>query len=83
MSYSDSVRDYCIKHFIASARVRGGETVSIRAGDVHTALAFKNRLPLVCSALGATVFETLANVERLGIAGPSNGANAVFTFRIK
>jgi hypothetical protein len=46
--------------FIDPARSRGETTVSIRPSDVHSALAVKNCLPLVCSALGAAVFERLA-----------------------
>ena len=60
MTHADRVREYCKAHLIQPARARGDTTVSIRAGDVHAALGFKNRLPLVCSALGATVFEQFA-----------------------
>jgi len=83
MNQADRVRAYCKSGIIEPARARGDETVSIRAGDVHSALGFKNRLPLVCSALGTTIFEESARVERIGIKGPMNGANAVFTFRLR
>lgn len=83
MTHADRVREYCKTQFIDPARTRGEVTVSIRAGDVHSALAFKNRLPLVCSALGTTTFERVAKVERIAIEGPTNGANAVFKFRLK
>jgi len=83
MSYADRVREYCKAKIIEPARARGDATVSIRAGDVHAALGFKNRLPLVCSALGTTLFEDWARVERIAVEGPLNGANAVFTFRLK
>jgi len=43
---------------------------------------YKNRLPLICSSLGTHKFEELANVERLNIFGPTNGANTEFHFRI-
>jgi hypothetical protein len=45
-------------------------------------MGLNNRLPRVCSALGTTTFERFASVERVGIEGPTNGANAVFTFRL-
>ncbi len=82
MTHADKVRTYCKEQIIEPARARGQGTVSIRAGDIHSALGFKNRLPLVCSALGTTAFERLAAVQRVGIEGPTNGANAVFTFRL-
>jgi hypothetical protein len=56
--------------------------VSIRAGDVHSALGFKNRLPLVCSSLGTKIFQDLCGIERTAVDGPLNGANATFTFRL-
>ena len=83
MRHADRVREYCKDKYIDPARARGATTVSIKAGDVHTALGFKNRLPLVCSALGANVFEQFAQVERIAVDGRTNGANAVFTFRLE
>lgn len=83
MTHADRVREYCKAQLIDPARARGQTTVSIRAGDVHSALGFKNRMPLVCSALGTIAFEEVAKVERVGIDGPTNGANAVFRFRLK
>ena len=83
MNHSDQVRNYVLLNYITPARKRGDATVSIRAGDIHRELNFRNRLPLVCAALGAHVFEEMANVERMSITGPVNGANAIFTFKIK
>ncbi len=83
MSFADDVRNYCIENFIIPARSNGIASVTIRAGDIHSALGYRNRMPLVCGALGAKVFETTAFVERTSISGPSNGANAVFVFKIK
>src|SRR4051812_1402258 len=48
MSHADDVREHCRAHYLEPARARGESTVSIRAGDVHSALGYKNRLPLVC-----------------------------------
>lgn len=82
MSYSDDVRNYCKDKIINPARYCGENKVVIRAGDIHTAMRYKNRMPLVCAALGATKFEEIAGVQRLSLTGPTNGANAIFTFRI-
>lgn len=72
MTQSEQVRVYCIQHYVESARVR----------DVHRALGFKNRLPLVCSSLGATKFEETARVRRIAIEGPMNGASTTFRFEV-
>ena len=82
MTHSDRVRAYCLEEYVEPARARGEESVEIRAGDVHRALEYHNRMPLVCSALGSLKFENEARVERVSIKGPLNGANTVFTFRI-
>jgi 5-methylcytosine-specific restriction protein B len=79
---SDQVREYCKSSYVDPARRSGFKLVSIRAGDVHRDLKFKNRLPLVCAALGSNVFQEMCQVKRKSIDGPSNGANAIFTFEL-
>jgi hypothetical protein len=81
MSHADTVREYCRVQFVEPARARKEETVTIRAGDVHSAIGFKNRMPLVCSSLGTKLFEDHCGIERIAVHGPLNGANAIFTFR--
>lgn len=60
----------------------GVSEVAIRAGEVHRALGYKNRLPLVCSALGAAVFEESARVQRIGVEGPLASTTTVIRFRV-
>ena len=81
-AFADEVREYCAEHYIRPARESGQNEVSIRAGDVHTALGYSNRLPLVCSAIGAAVFEEENNIRRTSIEGPMHGANTVVTFEL-
>ena len=80
MSYADEVRAYCSRRCVNPARVSGQKDFSIRAGDVHDAMGYRNRLPLVCSAIGATVFCASNGVQRTGVEGPPNGSNTVFRF---
>lgn len=82
MSYADDVRTYCKKNYVDAARAKGEKTVSIRSGDVHAALDYKNRYPLVCSAIGSNKFEEMCNVKRISVDGPLNGVSTVFTFEI-
>jgi hypothetical protein len=83
VSYADDVREYCKDNIIDPARRRGEEQIVIRAGDIHKAMGYQNRMPLVCAALGAKKFEETAGVDRVSLTVPTNGANAIFTFRIK
>lgn len=82
MSYADEVRGYCARHIIESARARGESEVAICAGDVHKAMGYQSRLPLVCSALGTTLFEETYRVRRKGVEGPLQGSTTVFRFAI-
>jgi len=83
MSYADDVRNYCKENIIDIARSRGEKQVTIRVGDIHTVMGYRNKMPLVSAALGANKFEEVAEVERVSLTGPTNGANALFTFRIR
>jgi 5-methylcytosine-specific restriction enzyme B len=82
MSYADDVRIYCKKNYVDVARGKGEKTVSIRSGDVHAALGYKNRYPLVCSAIGSNKFEELCGIRRIAVDGPINGVNTVFTYEL-
>lgn len=82
MSHADDVRAYCVRQYIQPARAAGRREFSIRAGDVHEAMDYKNRMPLVCSAIGANVFSEENAVRRLAIEGPINGANTMLRFKI-
>ena len=82
MKPSDQVRQYCKRIFIDPAREKGLKRVLIKSGDVHSALKYKNRYPLVCAAVGSNLFEDLCNVKRISVDGPLNGVSTLFTFEI-
>jgi hypothetical protein len=82
MSLSDDVRKYCKEFYVDPAKSSGEHFVTIRAGTVHMALNYKNRHPLVCSAIGSNIFEIMCNIKRISIDGPLNGANTSFTFEL-
>ena len=82
MSLADDVRKHCKKTYIDPARNRGDKTIEIRSGDVHKALKYKNRYPLVCSAIGSNRFEDEYNVRRICVKGPLNGVSTLFTFKV-
>ena len=82
MRPSDEVREYCRSHYIEPARERGDATVTIRSGDVHSALGYRNRYPLVVAAIGTQKFEEANGISRLSVEGPLNGASTLFTFAL-
>ena len=70
MNPADQVREYAYRAYIKPARDAGDETVRIRCGDIHAALGFTNRHPLVCAALGAMKFRREHAIELSGTEGP-------------
>jgi len=82
MSFADDVRRYCKATYVDPARRRSEKRVSIRSGDVHGALKYTNRYPLVCSAIGSNRFEKMCNVKRISVEGPLNGVSTLFTFEL-
>lgn len=79
---SDKVRKFVYENYVLPARESGEQTVKVRAGDVHKAMGLRNRLPLVCSALGSRKFERTFGIRRTRLEGPNMGANAVFWFAL-
>jgi hypothetical protein len=82
MSPADDVRQYCKVTYVDPARRKGQKRVTIRSGDVHSALKYRNRYPLVCSAIGANLFEAMCCVRRISVEGPLNGVSTLFTFEV-
>lgn len=54
----------------------------MRVGGVHRAMGYKNRIPLVCSAIGSTLFEDMARVGRLSVDGPLASTTTVIRFEV-
>ena len=79
----DIITKYVIDNYIQPARVRGDYVVGVKSGDVHQGLNKVNQLPQVCSKLGSNVFQRDARVKRIALEGPTNGANALFVYRLK
>jgi len=83
MSLADDVREYCKITYVDPARQTKQKTTTIRSRDVHGAFNYKNRYPLVCSALGLNRFEEMCDLMRMPVEGPLNGVSTLFTFELK
>ena len=82
MTLADDIRAYAYRVYIEPARGRGEDTVTIRAGDVHSEMDLSQRLPAVCSALGTQKFQRAHRIRLTERRGPANGANFFLTFEI-
>lgn len=84
MSSANEVRKYAREKYIEPAIQRGERKIQIRAGDIHKQLVLKNRVPLVCQALGSEIFLKGNNLILESKEGPPSGQSTtvVFTYRI-
>jgi hypothetical protein len=83
-SISDSVREFVCREYLVPARRRGDSRVRIVAGDVHRAMRFNNRVPLVCNALASREFLEANHLRLESREGPPSGMSTtvVFNYRL-
>jgi hypothetical protein len=70
---TDSIREYVRKTYLEPARKRGLNQVRVNAGEVHSGLGLRNRVPMVCSALRSKELLREAHVKILKDEGPPSG----------
>jgi len=82
MKPAEQVRDYANRHYIIPARAEKSLTVTFTSGEIHKALGFTNRFPLVCDSLSTRIFETECKVKLKHKVGPKHGSKVSFTFQL-
>ena len=82
MTLADEIRDFVQQNYIEPARRRGEHEITIRAGEVHSAMKLVDRMPAVCGALGANTFQKECRVRLVKREGPHQGANLRLTFEL-
>ena len=82
MRQADTIREFACRRYIEPARIAGEKLVTIRMGDVHSAMGLKNKLPAVCSAIQASKFHMDCRVTLVDQDGPLQGSNRVLTFEL-
>lgn len=79
-SVSESVRRHATDTYVRPARNRGERTFSIKVGDVHRAVALRNRVPLVCQALESEKFLQGNELKLVSKTGPPSGQSTTVTY---
>jgi len=79
---ADRIRLYAVENYINPARKKKEKAVSIRSGDVHSALGLRQNHANVCQALRGEIFEQLANVNLISENGPKMGGNTYFRYKL-
>lgn len=84
MSYSDRVIQYVRESYLKPASKSGAKLVRVRAGDVHKALHWNNRVPSVCQTLTSKRFLEENDLELIEKHGPPSGLSTttVYTYRL-
>src|SRR5438309_4752628 len=77
---SDVVREYATDKYVRPIRRRGGRTLSINVGEVHKAIALRNRVPLVCQALESNKFLKANELKLISKTGPASGQSTTVTY---
>ena len=81
---NEEVQRHVLSAYVGPAKLRGENTIRIKAGDVHRDLHWVNRVPSVCTTLGSKKFQRETGLELIEKEGPPSGmgTRAVFTYRL-
>jgi hypothetical protein len=79
-SVSELVRRHAQDAYLRPARHRGADRFEINVGQVHRALALKNRVPLVCQALKSEKFLNANALRLISETGPPSGQSTTVTY---
>jgi hypothetical protein len=66
--------------YVRPTQHRGARTVSINVGEVHRAVALRNRIPLVCQALESAKFLQANDLKLVSKTGPPSGQSTTVTY---
>jgi len=78
------VQRYVLSTYVGPAKVRGENTIRIKAGDVHRDLHWVNRVPSVCTTLSSKKFQRETGLELISKQGPPSGysTTVVYTYKL-
>lgn len=76
-----AIRDHATRAYVRAARERGLKGFTIRVGDVHREMGFReNRVPAVCSALKSKKFLAENGLRLVDRSGPPSGLSPTVTY---
>ena len=82
ISGADRIRLCALNYFIEPAREKRLKTVTIRAGDLASAMGLKNAFPNICQTLGGEKLQQLAKVPPPAISEPNPSSSTTFTYQL-
>ena len=82
ISGADRIRQCALNYFIEPAGEKRLKTVTIRAGDLASAMGLKNAFPNVCQTLGGEKLQQLAKLPAPAISEPNPSSSTTFTYQL-
>ena len=82
ISGANRIRLCALNYFIEPAREKRLKTVTIRAGDLASAMELKNAFPNICQTLGGEKLQQLAKVPPPTISEPNPSSSTTFTYQL-
>ena len=79
---ADRIRLCALNYFIEPAREKGAKVVSIRAGDLASAMGLNDAFPNICQTLGGEKFQKLAQVPSPKSTEPNPSSSTIFTYKL-
>ena len=79
-SASDRVREFAQKTYVNPARRRREKTVTINVGQIQKGVGLRNRVSLVCQALGSEKFLRAQGLKLISKTGPPSGQSTTVTY---
>jgi 5-methylcytosine-specific restriction enzyme B len=80
---ADRIRLCALNYFIEPAREKSLKEVSIRAGDLASAMGLRDALPNICQALAGEKLQQLAQVPPPSHTQPNPSSSTTFTYRLR
>lgn len=77
---TSEVRRFVRERYVRPAKREGRSTFRVRVGEVHKALGFSNRVPLVCNALSSRKFQEENSIRLVKRTGPPSGQSTTVEF---
>lgn len=78
----ERIRLCALNYYIEPAREADTLEVSIRAGDIATAMGLQDAIPNICQTLGGKKFQQLAKVPAPDHTEPNPSSSTIFTYKL-
>jgi len=80
---AERIRRFAFDNYVEPMDGAPDAQIRIRAGAVHSGMKLNSRMPSVCSALDARIFQFDFGLELVKRTGPPRGANVEWVFRVQ